>query len=106
MNREFEIIDKLIEFVESNSEFYEKYPYWKDITMAAVNKIILKLLNNISNTVQYNNMKISELINILNEYKDKHGDIEVYIGTIFNGCKMIRNPHIKYEGDCDSVIIK
>ena len=52
-------------------------------------------------------MKISELINILNEYKDKHGDIEVYLTEIdSNGCDMIRNPHIKYEGDYDSVIIK
>ena len=52
MDRELEIIDKLIEFTESNSEFYEKYPYWKDITMNAVNKIILKILNNILNTAK------------------------------------------------------
>lgn len=50
MDRELKIIDKLIEFIESNSEFYEKHPYWKDITMVAVNKTILKILNNISNT--------------------------------------------------------
>lgn len=47
MDRELEIIDKLIEFIESNSEFYEKHPYWKDITMNTVDKIILKILNNI-----------------------------------------------------------
>lgn len=42
-------------------------------------------------------MKISELINILNEYKDKHGDIEVYLTEIdSNGYDMIRNPHISY----------
>ena len=52
-------------------------------------------------------MKISELINILNEYKDKHGDIEVYLTEIdSNGCDMIRNPHIKYIKEYNSVIIK
>ena len=42
-------------------------------------------------------MKISELINILNESKDKHGDTEVNLIEIdSNGCYMIRNPRISY----------
>lgn len=52
-------------------------------------------------------MKISELINILNEYKEKYGGTEVYIGeTNFDGYDMIRNPRIKYIKEYNSVIIK
>ena len=41
-------------------------------------------------------MKISELINILNEYKEKYGDSDVYLAKKYNGCAMIRNPRISY----------
>lgn len=51
-------------------------------------------------------MKILELINILNEYNEKYGDVEIYISMIFNGCNIIRNPHIKYIKEYNSVMIK
>lgn len=52
-------------------------------------------------------MKISELINILNEYKDKHGDIEVYLTEIdSDGCDMIRNPRIYYSKEYKWIEIK
>ena len=52
-------------------------------------------------------MKISELINILNEYKEKYRDIEIYLTEIdSNGYDMIRNPHIKYIKEYNSIIIK
>ena len=43
-------------------------------------------------------MKISELINILNEYKEKYGDIDVYLTKVnSNNIDMIRTPHVYYS---------